>query len=254
MPAPAVVELEQVAKTYAVGPFRRRRIVGLLPTDLRVEPGVVLGLLGPNRAGKSTLLKLLLSICRPTAGRMHRLGAPVADKRTLRRVGYMHENQAFPRYLTPQQLLHYYGALSGLTAKTLAQRAPRLLEMVGLADRAQDRIAHFSKGMVQRLALAQALLNQPELLVLDEPTEGLDQPGRQLIHQVVRDQQAAGKTTILVSHVLADVERLCDCAVVLVQGRIVYQGRREDLQRDPAAETLLPLETVLPRFYGVAAS
>ena len=170
----------------------------LRDVTLHVEPGEVFGLLGPNRAGKTTLVKVLLSLCRPTAGAASRLGPPVADRSTLAQVGYVHENHAFPRYLTAAGLLEYYGRLTLLPAEVVRERAPSLLKRFGLADRGREPIARFSKGMVQRLGLAQALLNEPDLLVLDEPTEGLDLDGRRLMREVAaevrepRRQRAAG--------------------------------------------------------------
>jgi ABC-2 type transport system ATP-binding protein len=147
---------------------------------LRIESGEVFGLLGPNRAGKTTLVKMLLSLCRPTAGEVFRLGRPLSDRSTLGQVGYVHENHAFPRYLSAADLLEYYGALTLMPSDLVRERVPRLLERVGLADRSREPIARFSKGMLQRLGIAQALLNAPRLLVLDEPTEGLDLNGRRL--------------------------------------------------------------------------
>ena len=135
-----------------------------------INPGEVFGLLGPNRAGKTTLVKVLLSLCRPTQGRVNRLGRPAADRDTLSRVGYVHENHAFPGHLTATRLLEFYGSLTLVPCEDLGRRISVLLERVGLADRARESIARFSKGMVQRLGLAQALLNEPDLLVLDEPT------------------------------------------------------------------------------------
>ena len=145
--------------------------------SLSVGWGEVFGLIGPNRAGKTTLVKILLSICHPTDGRIHAAGSPWSDRRTLADVGYVHENPAFPRYLSAWQLLEGYGRLSGVDGGVLRRRTGELLERVGLADRSRESIAGFSKGMLQRLALAQALINDPQLLVLDEPSEGMDLPG-----------------------------------------------------------------------------
>ena len=153
---------------------RGRMIQALRGVSFGIEPGEVLALLGPNRAGKTTLLKILLGLCHPSGGRVFRLGRPISQRSTLARVGYMHENQAFPRYLTAAALLEFYGQLSLVPASVLRTRVPALLEKMGLTDRAHEPIARFSKGMVQRLALAQALIAEPDLLVLDEPMEGLD--------------------------------------------------------------------------------
>ena len=177
-------------------------------------------------------MKLLLSLCRPSAGRVQRLGRPAADRTTLARVGYMHEHQAFPRYLTAPALLEYYGALAFVPAIDLKRRVPELLQRVGLKDRSHEPIAGFSKGMIQRLALAQALINDPELLVLDEPAEGLDLVGRGLLQDVIQEHRRKGRTVLLVSHVLPEVERLCDRVAVLAEGKLVRVAQVSELTRN----------------------
>src|SRR5262245_6611695 len=172
MAVTAVAEFDNVCKDYPTGLLPGPKLRAVAGVSLHVRPGEVFGLLGPNRSGKTTLVKLLLSLARPTSGRVRRLGRPASHRATLARVGYVHENQAFPRYLTAAALLEYYGALSLMEAARARQRAGELLELVGLADRSREPISRFSKGMVQRLGLAQALLNEPDLLVLDEPAEG----------------------------------------------------------------------------------
>ncbi len=211
-------------------------------------------LLGPNRAGKTTLVKILLGLCRATGGSVQRLGQPLTERGTLARVGYMHENQAFPRYLTAAALLDFYGDLALIPSSILKQRVPRLLERVGLADRAGEPLARFSKGMVQRLALAQALLAEPELLVLDEPMEGLDLNGALLLQEVLVEQRRAGKTVLVVSHALGEVAQVCDRLAVIVEGRLAYLGSLAALLRDPVtsgerslAEALAPLYRPEPR-------
>ncbi len=226
---------DQIEKTYTTGLLGYGTgVAALRGVTLNVPTGQVFGLLGPNRAGKTTLVKLLLSLAEPTAGTITRLGEPLNQRRTLGRIGYMHENHAFPRYLSASELLTFYGGLSGIAGEHLPGRVDHLLTRVGLADRRSEPIARFSKGMVQRLGLAQALLNDPDLLILDEPTEGLDLFGRQLLRQVVRELKAAGKTVLLVSHVLNEVEELCDTLAVLVAGTVVYTGSLATLTRDPA--------------------
>lgn len=244
------VEFERVAKRYPVGLFGRQQVQAVEDISFRIERGEVFGLLGPNRAGKTTLVKVLLSLCRATSGKALRLGEPVANHQTLGRIGYMHENQAFPRYLTAANLLEYYGALTYVPKADLAKRVPKLLERVGLADRSKEPIARFSKGMVQRLALAQSLINEPDLLVLDEPSEGLDLEGRQLVREVAREIKAAGRTVLLVSHVLTEVERLCDRVAVLVNGRLVHLGPMNELTRDPKSGASRSLEQALRELYG----
>jgi ABC-2 type transport system ATP-binding protein len=220
----AAAEFQGVCKVYRLGLLRRATVQAVAGVTFRVEAGQVFGLLGPNRAGKTTLLKLLLALCRPTAGRVLRLGRPASDPATLARVGYVHENPAFPRYWNAAGLLEYYGAMTLMDEPTVRRRAGELLERVGLADRCREPIASFSKGMVQRLALAQALLNDPDLLVLDEPAEGLDQLGRRLVHEVIGERRQRGQTVLLVSHALSDAAALCDRVAVVVGGRLNYVG------------------------------
>lgn len=232
----AALTFESVEKTYPAGLLGRGGVPAVRGVTFAVPAGTVFGLLGPNRAGKTTLVKLLLSLARPTAGTVARLGGPVRDRRTLARVGYMHENHAFPRYLSAGEVVRFYGGLSGGDPATLSKRAAHLLERVGLADRAAEPIGRFSKGMVQRLGLAQALVNDPDLLVLDEPTEGLDLAGRQLLRDVVRDHKRAGKTVLMVSHVLTEVEDLCDELAVVVAGMLAYRGDVAGLLTGPGGE------------------
>jgi ABC-2 type transport system ATP-binding protein len=254
-PAPTgpVAQFHDVIKDYPVGLLGRGKLAALRGVTLDVRAGEVFGLLGPNRAGKTTLIKVLLSLCRPTSGRVLRLGRPLADRSTLARVGYVHENHAFPRYLSAAGLLEYYGALALAPYEEVKARVPELLERVGLADRGREPIARFSKGMVQRLGLAQALVNDPELLVLDEPTEGLDLTGRQLLRDVVAGQRARGRAVLLVSHVLTEVEQLCDRVAVLVAGRVVHAGPLAELTRDPTTGAARPLEEALKGLYAAPA-
>lgn len=253
MTAPAFA-LETVGKEYPHGWFGRRRLTALEGVSVRADPGEVIALVGPNRAGKTTLVKVLLSLCAPSAGRGTRLGRPLTDRSTLARVGYVHEAPAFPRYLSAVEVLHYCGALARLPEPDVRRRAADLLERVGLADRAREPIARFSKGMVQRLALAQALLNDPDLLVLDEPAEGLDLFGRQLLHAAVREGRARQRTTLLVSHQLSEVEELCDRAVVLARGRVVHDAPIDRLTRDATTGVSRPLGAALLPYYQMAAT
>jgi ABC-2 type transport system ATP-binding protein len=235
----AAVAFEQVTKQYPTGLLGRGRLTAVQDVSLRIEPGEVFGLLGPNRAGKTTLVKVLLSLCRPTAGRAERLGRPAEDRRTLAGVGYLHEQHAFPGYLTARAVLQYYGSLALVPEKDLGRRIPELLDCVGLADRADEPLTRFSKGMLQRAGLAQALVNDPDLLVLDEPSEGLDLPGRRLVRDVIAEQRRRGRTVLLVSHVASEVEQVCDRVGVLVGGRLVFVGPVADLTRDRRLEQAL---------------
>ncbi len=230
-PAPPVVEFREVSKEYPGAGWRSEPILAADGVSFAVSPGEVVGLIGPNRAGKTTLVKLLLSLCQPSGGRVLRFGRDSDDLSTLGRVGYIHENPAFPRYLSATKLLDYYGTLSGVPRAERRARIPGLLAKVGLKDRDREPISRFSKGMVQRLGIAQALLNQPDLLVLDEPGEGLDLQGRRLIRDLLDDQREAGRTVLLVSHQLAEVEQFCDRVVVILGGKVFHDGPIEDLPR-----------------------
>ena len=193
MPETPAAEFVAVTKDYPLGWFGKSKRRAVRDVTLTIPSGQVFGLLGPNRAGKTTLVKTLLSLAHATTGTIRRLGEPVAQRRTLARVGYVHENHAFPCYLTPAALMDYYGRMSLVPYEVVKKRAPLLLERVGLADRADDPIRTFSKGMIQRLGVAQALINDPDLLVLDEPNEGLDLTGRQLVADVIQRQRQKGE-------------------------------------------------------------
>ncbi len=250
MTAVPVVEFVDVVKDYTLGLVRRRKIRAVANVSFRVEAGEVFGLLGPNRAGKTTLVKILLSLCRFNSGQVNRLGKPVRDRATLGRIGYVHENHAFPRYLSAESLLAYYGALTLMPYDVVKSRVPKLLEQVGLADRAKDVVATFSKGMIQRLGLAQALLNEPDLLVLDEPNEGLDLVGRGIVAETIKAQKRSGKSVILVSHVLHEVEQLCDRIAVLQEGKLAYLGSVNELTGRGAADgKMRSLEAALQGIY-----
>ena len=251
---PNAADFVAVEKVYKNGPFARPGVPAVRGVSLAVPAGCVFGLLGPNRAGKTTLVKLLLNLARPTAGTVTRFGSPAADRRTLGRVGYMHENQAFPRYLSAREVLRFYTGLTGVPTADIDRLADAALDRVGLSDRAREPIGRFSKGMGQRLGLAQAIAAGPDLLVLDEPTEGLDLDGRELLRTVVRDHKAAGKTVLLVSHVVAEIEALCDELAVVVAGRLAYRGDLNQLT-GPAGADRRPLEPALKAVYqkGVAA-
>lgn len=250
MSTPPLVSFVDVSKIYA-GPWPwRRRIQALNRVNLEIQAGEVFGLLGPNRAGKTTLVKLLLSLAAPTSGRVLRLGKPATDRSTLARVGYLHENQAFPRYWDATGLLHYYGALTMMAEPEVRQRVPALLKQVNLADRSREPISQFSKGMIQRLALAQALLNDPDLLVLDEPTEGLDLQGRRLLREVVAERRSQGKSVLLVSHAVPEVEQLCDRVGILVGGRLKHVGSLAALVQEGDNGTARTLEHALEEVYG----
>jgi ABC-2 type transport system ATP-binding protein len=244
-----VAEFVDVSKTYRAVFRPARAVAALRGVSFGIEPGEVFAVLGPNRAGKTTLLKVLLGLCHPTRGRVFRLGRPLSQKSTLAHIGYMHENQAFPRYLTAVQLLEFYGELSGLSSAALKTRVPALLDRVGLADRSREPIARFSKGMIQRLALAHSVLGEPQLLVLDEPMEGLDLSARLLLHEIILQQRSAGNSVLVVSHALGEVAQLCDRLAVLVAGRLAYLGSLASLLKKPGQDCERSLEEALEPYY-----
>lgn len=246
---PPIAQFMDVVKDYPRGMLGLDRLRAVDGVSFQIEAGEVFGLLGPNRAGKTTLVKLLLALCQPTAGKVLRFGQPSTNRATLKQVGYVHENQAFPRYLTARSLLEFYGSLSLLTELTVKARVPKLLERVGLADRADEPISRFSKGMIQRLGIGQALLNEPDLLVFDEPSEGLDLLGRQLVRDLVREHKQQGKTVLFVSHELSQVEQFCDRVAVIAAGKLAFLGTLADLMKDPKSAAPRSLEAALQGYY-----
>jgi ABC-2 type transport system ATP-binding protein len=205
-----------------------RALAGL---DLRVPRGAVFGLLGPNGAGKTTLVKLLLGIAFPTGGRATVLGRPPGDIEGKARIGYLPENHRYPPHLTGEEVLHYFGRLSGLRSPGRSVRVDELLRRVKLDGRRSARVRTYSKGMMQRLGMAQALLNDPELLILDEPTDGIDPIGRHEIRDILIEQAGRGTTIFLNSHLLSEVERLCTRVAILKDGHLVREGGVEELTR-----------------------
>ena len=199
--------------------------------SLEVERGSVFGLLGPNGAGKTTLAKLLLGIASPTRGRATVLGRPPGDVEAKARIGYLPENHRYPSHLTGEQVLHYFGCLSGMGSATRARRVEDLLRRVRMEEWRRVRVSRYSKGMMQRLGMAQAILNEPDFLLLDEPTDGVDPIGRREIRDLLLEQRERGATVFLNSHLLSEVERVCDRVAILKDGRMVREGRVDDLTR-----------------------
>ncbi len=217
------VDLHDAEKVY------RGKVHALRGVEMQVHPREIFGLLGPNGAGKSTLVKIMMTVVRPTriAGTM--LGRPVGHKPTLRRVGYLPEHHRFPTYLTGRQALGFYAALAGVDRVMRRKRSEELLETVGMTAWAGRKIGSYSKGMMQRVGLAQALMNDPELVLLDEPTDGVDPVGRREIRDMLLALRDRGKTIFINSHQLLELEMICDRVAILVQGRVVRQGTIADL-------------------------
>ena len=223
-----VLSAEGLAKTFRT-PFSRRDVRALDGLDLEVASGEVFGLLGPNGAGKTTTVKILLGLTHPTAGRAGLFGLPVSNPECRRRVGYLPEGHRFPGYLTARQTLSVFGRMSGVGKADLAARIPELLARVRLSDWADVKVKKFSKGMTQRLGLASALVHRPDLLLLDEPTDGVDPVGRREIRDLLREEAARGTAILLNSHLLSEIEMTCDRVAVLRKGKTVAQGRIADL-------------------------
>lgn len=219
------LDLRDVAKTYA------GRVQALRGVQMRVARGEIFGLLGPNGAGKSTLVKILMTVIRPSRAEGSMLGRPVGDKAALARVGYLPEHHRFPDYLTGAQVLDFYAALANVARPDRRRRAGELLELVGMSAWARKKVRSYSKGMRQRIGIAQALMNDPELVVLDEPTDGVDPVGRRDIRNILQHLKERGTTVFLNSHLLSELEMVCDRVAILVQGLVASQGTLDELTR-----------------------
>ena len=220
--------VDRLVKRYGTGP---RQVEALRGVSLRVAPGEIYGLLGRNGAGKTTLVRILLDLVRSTEGEARLLGKSTRDSSTRGEVGYLPEDHRFPDYQTGTSALHFYGMLSGLPRRVRVRRAAELLETVGLEKAAGQKVRGYSKGMKQRLGLAQALIHEPKLLFLDEPTDGVDPVGRAEIRAVLERLKHTGTTVFLNSHLLSEVERLCDRVAILDRGALVREGTVEELTR-----------------------
>jgi ABC-2 type transport system ATP-binding protein len=225
----AAIETEELTKDFLVGFWRKRPYRALDGLSIQVQAGEVFGFLGPNGAGKSTMLKLLMQLLYPTRGSATILGRPVGDLAMKRRIGFLPENPYFYDYLTAEELLAYFARLFGYGGADVRTRVGRALDEVGLAGERRMRLRQFSKGMVQRVGLAQALLNDPEVVFLDEPMSGLDPLGRKQVRDIIVGLRKRGCTVFFSSHILSDAEALCDRVAVLVQGRLVGCGRLSEI-------------------------
>jgi ABC-2 type transport system ATP-binding protein len=209
--------------------FGQRPHTAVEDLSLEVTEGEVFGFLGPNGAGKSTTIKSLLGFLRPTRGRLEILGQSHSDVTTRRRIGYLPEVASYYHYLTPREMLRFYAKIFRLPRAGLSRRVDEVLDRVGLLPQADRRVGTFSKGMTQRVGIAQALINDPDLLILDEPTTGLDPLGQREIRDLIADLRARGKTVFFSSHELSRVEEVCDRAAILRQGRLVRLGALDEL-------------------------
>lgn len=218
----SVIETHELRKTYG-------RIEALKGVSLKVEKGQIYGLLGQNGAGKTTLIKILLGIVKKTAGDASLLDQQAGTAAVRRRVGYLPEDHQFPGYHTGQSLMEFYGTLYGVPADVQRAKIPATLELVGIAGRAKSKIKTYSKGMKQRLGIAQALLHNPDLIILDEPTDGVDPLGRREIRELMGRLKEQGHTIFLNSHLLGEVELICDRVAILQQGKLVREGTIKEL-------------------------
>ncbi len=238
--APAIV-ITNLRKSYRDGWRRNGDVHALRGVSLRVERGEIFGLLGPNGAGKTTLIKVLLGIVRKSAGEASLLGRPPGDRNGRKRVGYLPENHRIPRHHTANTALAYFGGLSGLSPAEVRRRREQTLALVGLERWGQMSVRKYSKGMQQRLGLAQALLHDPEVLILDEPTDGVDPVGRSEMRSLLVRLKHAGKTIFLNSHHLQEIELVCDRVAILQDGLVRREGSVADLTLSPETELYLTL-------------
>ena len=223
------IETEGLTKDYLVGFWRPRPYRALDPLTLQVAPGEVFGFLGPNGAGKSTAIKLLMQLIFPTSGHARILGQPVGDLEVKRRLGFLPENPSFYDYLTAEELLDYFGRLFGMPAHERPARVAEVLDEVGIGNERRLRLRSYSKGMVQRVGIAQAILNRPEIVFFDEPMSGLDPLGRRDVRQLMLGLRDRGCTVFFSSHILSDAETLCSQVGIVAQGRLVAGGRLSEL-------------------------
>ena len=229
MSTPAV-QIENISKIFPV-PLRRQRVQAVKNLSLIVEPGQVYGLLGPNGCGKSTTLKILLGLVTPNSGRALVFGKDSREYRSRRDVGFLPENPYFHKFLTAAELLAFHGKICGLSGKKLTARIDELIDLVGLRDARDRRVGGFSKGMLQRIGLAQALVHDPGLVVLDEPTAGVDPAGSHQIRDLILDLKKRGKTILLTSHLLEQVQEICDRVGIMARGEMIREGPLDDLVR-----------------------
>jgi ABC-2 type transport system ATP-binding protein len=227
----SVVETFGLTKSYRTGFWLNKVVTPLKQCSLSVYAGQTFGLLGPNGAGKTTLLKTLLGIIRPTSGRGFVLSAPLGDRSIKQRLGYLPENPYFYDYLTGWEFLEFTAGLFQLPAAVRRKRIPELLDLVGLAQSAakKKQMRRYSKGMLQRVGMAQALINDPDLIFLDEPMSGLDPLGRFQMREIILSLKAQGKTIFFNSHVLSDVELICDRVAILAKGELICEGTIDEL-------------------------
>lgn len=238
----AVIETTKLSKEYNTSRIIKQKVRALNDFTFEVTQGEIFGLLGPNGAGKTTLIKILLAITFPTSGSAKVFGMDSGNYRWKKKVGYLPENHRFPNYLSGEQVLSYYGRLSGMkNDENLKRKISDLLETMGLTQWRNTKIKKYSKGMMQKLGLAQSMINDPDLIFLDEPTDGVDPIGRKEIRDILIGMKEKGKTIFLNSHLLSEVEMICDRVAILNKGDLIKEGNVDDLTK---AEDMYVIETI----------
>ena len=234
-----VIQIDRLTKDYETGFLKKKKVRALDDLTLEVKGGQIFGFLGGNGAGKTTTIKILMSLLFPSSGSAKILGRDISDVAMHRSIGYCPENPYFYDYLTARELMNYFGEIFGLDAMTRRRRAEDLLTRVGLEEKSWDRqLRKFSKGMLQRVGLAQSLINDPEIVFLDEPMSGLDPMGRREIRELIADLRGRGMTVFMSTHILSDVEALCDEVAILRKGKLAATGRLDDLLASQAEEQI----------------
>lgn len=224
-----VIDVKNLTKTYRSGVFNKKEVQALTGITLQVEQGEVFGILGPNGAGKTTLIKILMGLIRATSGDAQILNQKVGLQSVRSRIGYLPEHHRFPEYLTAAQALDYYGRLAGMTGAQIKARSPEVLERVGMKEWADHQIRTFSKGMSQRLGLAQAMIHDPDIYFLDEPTDGVDPVGRKEIREVLKTLSEEKKTVFINSHLLQEVELVCERVSIVTKGQVLKTGTMKEI-------------------------
>jgi ABC-2 type transport system ATP-binding protein len=251
----AAIEILGLTKTYSVGFWRKRPKLALKPLHLQVEDGEIFGFLGPNGAGKTTTLKLLMGLVFPTAGTAKILGMDFDDPQVKARIGFLPEQPYFYDYLTARELLDYYGQLSGVASKDRSRRVEAVLARVGLAENAGVQLRKFSKGMLQRAGIAQAILHDPKVVFFDEPMSGLDPIGRREVRDLMEQLKQEGKTVFFSTHILPDAEALCDRVAIINRGELQGVGAVAELTSSVQSKVEITFQgqEALPEMRGLGA-
>jgi ABC-2 type transport system ATP-binding protein len=245
-PETLAIETRDLSKTYRLGFWMNKRVLALQGLTLNIQPGQVYGLLGPNGAGKSTTIKILMNLVQATSGSARIFGHAPDAKEARRHVGFLPENPAPYEYLTGEEFVRLAGQLVGLSGQELDQRVKEVLGAVGMGRTAGLQIRRYSKGMVQRIGLAQAIVGRPKLLILDEPTSGLDPVGRREIRDLILQERERGTTVLFCTHIIPDVEALCNRVAVLVNGKLAREGSVQELLTTQVPLVELTIEGMAP--------